>query len=142
MRHFTKNCKEIVYKESKLNDKENRLFCDPMELITLTEGWKWLQTKKKQSDILLIKQKYYTLASSVPKSTVLNDVAKQYIRGQRSGNYEEGFDEWSELRATVYELVKHEKFFTCNCPLGMKKHWCKHRIGMMIKFNMISIQDK
>ena len=46
---FYKNCKEIVYKESKLNDKDNRLICDPMDLITLnnqTEGWKWLQTKK------------------------------------------------------------------------------------------------
>ena len=75
---FYNNCKIIVYKESKLNDKEVRLWCDPMDLITLNdqkEGWKWLQQKKKSSYIVMIKDKYYVLSSSAPKNTILMDAA-------------------------------------------------------------------
>ena len=34
---FYNNCKSIVYQESKLNDKEWRLFCDPRDLITVDD---------------------------------------------------------------------------------------------------------
>ena len=142
---FYNNCKNIVYQESILNDKEWRLFCDPLDLITLDnqrEGWKWLQGKQKSSDIIVIKGKLYVLSNSAPKDTILVEISKKYIRCQRSEVYEEGFDEWAELRATVHELIKvDEKFFTCNCRDGIKKQWCKHRIGLMIKTSLLSIQD-
>ena len=45
-------------------------------------------------------------------------------------------------QSTVYELKKvNDKFFTWNCRFGIKNQWWKHRIGLMIKRNLLSIQD-
>jgi hypothetical protein len=87
---------------------------------------------------MIIKKVRNVLSSSAPKSTILMDAAKSYIRAKRSGIYEEGFGEWAEFRAIVYELVKNDKYVTCNCRLDIKKQWCKHRIGLMIKYGLLS----
>ena len=49
------------------------------------------------------------------------------------------FDEWKKTKTTVYEILDDGDFFTCSCPNGLKKYFCKHSIGMAIKFKAYAI---
>ena len=58
---FFLNAFDIV-KQMSINDKAERIFSNPLELITPTEmndGWQWLLRHKEKSDIVQIKDRYY-----------------------------------------------------------------------------------
>ena len=46
-----------------------------------------------------------------------------------------------KTRASLYELTEDGDFFLCSCPSGSKKYFCKHSIGLAIKFKHLEIPD-
>ena len=80
----------------------------------------------------------YVLPSKLEKEGNLLESAKQFYKA-KSNNYDgHNLENYKVIRSSVYELNifgKKEDPCTptihCNCPLGMKMYWCKHRVGIL-----------
>ena len=121
----------------------SKLFCDKKELVSLenqTSGYQWLMNNQKPNSIIKVRGKYYTLSSSAPDDVEIKEAVKKFIKSQETMEYDE-FDEWKKTKSTVYELLDDGDFFSCSCPNGLKKYFCKHSIGMAIKFKAYAIPD-
>ena len=121
-----------------------RLYCDKSELVSLenqTNGYQWLMKNQSPSSIIKLRGKYYTLSSSAPDELDLKDAVKCYIKNQINMDYDGGFDEWKKMKSSLYELEEDGYFFKCSCHIGLKKYFCKHNIGLSIKFKNYSIPD-
>ena len=111
----------------------------------MTKGYQWLLEHKAANSIIKINNRYYVLSSAVKTSQPapkLSSLAKEFIRMQRTCEYED-FDAWAKMKNSVYELVfsENESLFRCSCPYGLKWIFCKHSIGIMIKFGGLEIPD-
>ena len=95
---------------------------------------------QKNTSVLKLRGKYYVLATRA-KHLDIKDVVKIFIKHNEDLDYSDGFDEWKETRSSVYELAEDGDFFLCSCPSGSKKYFCKHSIGLAIKFKQLEIPD-
>ena len=55
--------------------------------------------------------------------------------------FDEGFENWKNLKDTIYELTDDVDFFKCSCPYGLKRYFCKHNIGLSIKLKNYKVPD-
>ena len=96
-------------KQMSINDKAERIFTNPKELITPTEindGWQWLLRYKEKSVIIQIED-YYYMKSEKKGIDRLVDKAREFKRKQN--NFKDfTFDEHAKLKSTVHELTKAE----------------------------------
>ena len=88
--------------------------------------------------MLELRGKYYVLATRA-KHLDIKDVVKKFMKHNEDLDYSDGFDEWKETRASLYELTEDGDFFLCSCPSGSKKYFCKHSIGLAIKLKHLEI---
>ena len=88
-----------------------------------------------------IRGKYYVLATHA-KHLDIKEVVKKFMKHNEDLDYSDGFDEWKETRASLYELAEDGNFFVCSCPSGSKKYFCKHSVGLTIKFKHRVIPEK
>ena len=84
---------------------------------------------QKDSSVLKLRQKLYVLATHAKKFGI-KDLVKKFIKYNDKLDY----DEWKEVKSSVYELTDDGHFFVCSCPVGSKKYFCKHSVGLAIKF--------
>ena len=73
---FFLNAFDIV-KQMSINDKAERIFSNPLELITPTEmndGWQWLLRHKEKSDIVQIKDHYYVKSEKKEQNETLSKI--------------------------------------------------------------------
>ena len=66
-------------------------------------------------------------------------------KGKKRDNFASlTFEEWTNLRSTVYELeIDEDKgLCSCNCYLGVKKNFSKHRIPLILKLDMMIIPEE
>ena len=72
----------------------------------------------------------------------LPELAKEFVKTQRHCDYD-SFNEWAKTKNTVYELkyLESESIFRCTCPYGLKWVFCKHSVGLMIKFAGLEIPE-
>ena len=82
---------------------------------------------------------FYVLAAHA-KHLDIKDEVKKVVKNKDNLDYE-GFDEWKQSRTSVYELTEDGDLFKCSCPAGSKKYFCKHNIGLAIKFKNLQIPD-
>ena len=140
---FFVNAFDIV-KQMSIDDEAERIYSKPTELITptqLNEGWQWLLRHQEKADIVQIKDGWYVLSESYEGSESLVDKAKELIRSKRNSYKDLTFDQYAKLKASVYELKKEDVEVSCNCPVGIKKNFCKHVVGMMIKEKLITVPE-
>ena len=71
----------------------------------------------------------------------IKEEVKKFIKNKENMDYPEGFDEWKSMKGLVYELEEDGTFFKCSCGSGQKKYFCKHNIGLSIKFKNYVIPD-
>ena len=138
---FTSNALDIVEGWSKKDD--SRLYADKAELLSLkhqTEGFQWLMQNLKDTSVLKLRQKIYVLASHAKKFDI-KDLVKKFIKHNDKLDYDDGFDEWKEVKSSLYELTDDGQFFVCSCPVGSEKYFCKHSVGLAIKFKNLKIPD-
>ena len=139
---FINNAVSIVEGWSKKDD--SRLYCDKTDLVTLanqTQGYQFIMKNTSPTSIIKVRGKYYTLSSKAPEGTDIKDEVKKFIKFQENMEYPEGFDEWKVMKGLVYELTDDGDFFRCSCGYGLKKYFCKHNIGLSIKFKNYTIPD-
>ena len=138
---FTSNALDIVEGWSRKDD--SRLNAAKADLISLkhqTDGFQWLMQNQKNTSVLKLRGKYYVLASNA-KHLDIKEVVKNFVKNNENLEYSDGFDEWRHTRGSLYELSEDGDFFKCSCPLGSKKYFCKHNIGLAIKFKNLQIPD-
>ena len=139
---FLQNALDIVEGWSKKDD--SRLYCRKANLISLkhqTDGFQWLMQNQKSSSILKYRGNFYVLGSKALPNLDIKDALKVFIEKKVTLAYDDGFDEWKRMKSSVYELIDDGEFFKCNCPAGMKKYFCKHYIGLSVKFKNYKIPD-
>ena len=139
---FINNAISIVEGWSKKDD--SRLYCDKSNLVSLvnqTEGFQFISRNTSKTSILKIRGKYYTLSSKAPDGSDIKEEVKKFIKYKENMDYPEGFDEWKAVKGSVYELEEDGEFFKCSCGAGQKKYFCKHNIGLSIKFKNYVIPD-
>ena len=121
-----------------------RLNCSKADLIDLkikTEGFQWMMENQNGEDILKVKDKIYILSSKSKKSgDNLKERVKEYISKFKKKNTE-GFEHFKNLKTSVYEIEEDGDFYKCSCPIGLKKYFCKHNIGLAIKFKNLQIPE-
>ena len=137
---FIQNSLDIVTMMS-IDDKEQRLFCYPKDLITPSEkldGWQWLQRNSRKSSIIEANSVFYTLSEKVTAD--LHVKAKE-LCGAKKSSFQDivQFDHWKKLKTEVFQLHKHATHVTCSCPIGLSKRFCKHSVGLMIKLKMLNV---
>ena len=84
---------------------------------------------------------YYILGEKAALNEDLKIVMKKYIQLKESFAYDDGFDDWKEMKETIYELKEDGDFFKCSCPYGQKHYFCKHNIALSIKLKKYAIPD-
>ena len=116
---------------------DSRLYCSLADLVTLeekTKGYRFL--KKNQGKIKLLRGKYYVLGEKASATEDLKETMKTYMK-----KFDEGFENWKNLKDTIYELKDDGDFFKCSCPYGLKRYFCKHNIGLSIKLKNYKVPD-
>ena len=122
---------------------ESRLYKSKVDLLSLklqTDGFQWLMKNQTSTSILEFCGRYYILAAHA-KHLDIKDEVKKFVKNKDNLEYDDGFDEWKQTRTSVYELSEDGDFFKCSCPAGSKKYFCKHNIGLAIKFKNLQIPD-
>ena len=84
---------------------------------------------------------YYVLGEKAALNEDLKSVMKQYIQVKDTFAYEDGFDDWKEMKERIHELKDDGDFFKCSCPYGQKRYFCKHNIALSIKLKNYAIPD-
>ena len=139
---FMVNALEIVKKFTLKDD--SRLFCSRADLLDLkmkTEGFQWMMLNQKEDDILRVRNKIYILSShSQKKGDKLKEKANEYISRFKKKDFA-SFEQFKDLKTSVYELEEDDDFYICNCPIGLKKYLCKHAIGLAIKLKNFQIPE-
>ena len=74
-----------------------------------------------------------TLRKTTNMTDILVDKAKEMIRSKRSNFKDLSFEQYAQLKSSVYELKYENSEISCTCPLGMKHKYCKQKVGLMIK---------
>ena len=81
------------------------------------------------------------LSENCEQAEDLVEKAKEFIRSKRNNYNDLTFEQYKKLKNTVYELKKQNNEVFCCCPVGMKRKFCKHMVGLMIKEKLISIPE-
>ena len=136
---FITNALEIVKGWSKKDD--SRLLCNIAELVTLEEKTKGYQYMLRCGSIKSFRGTYYVLGEKAALNEDLKSVMKQYIQVKDTFAYEDGFDDWKEMKERIHELKDDGDFFKCSCPYGQKRYFYKHNIALSIKLKNYAIPD-
>ena len=91
-------------------------------------------------DIIQIKNHFYVKSEKKDLESLV-DKAKELIRAKRNNFKDYNFDDYASIKSTVYELTKADGEVFCTCPIGIKKKFCKHVVGLMIKEKMIDVPE-
>ena len=83
----------------------------------------------------------FFVKSEKKESENLVDKAKELIRAKRNNFKEYTFDDYAKIKSSVYELTKADGEVFCTCPMGIKKNFCKHVVGIMIKEKIIDVPE-
>ena len=52
------------------------------------------------------------------------------------------FTEWRQANSQVIHMHFRDNDVTCSCKEGMKKKWCKHRVAILIKREVIEVSEE
>ena len=66
---------------------------------------------KSKGNIKTFRGKYYILGEKAALNEDLKAVMKNYIQLQNTFAYEDGFDDWKDMKQTVYELKDDRNLF-------------------------------
>ena len=88
---------------------------------------------KSKRNIKKFRGQYYVLGEKAALNEDLKAVMKNNIQLKDTFAYEDGFDDWKDMKQTIYELKDDGHFCKCSCPIGQKHYFCKHNIGQAIK---------
>ena len=77
----------------------------------INEGYQWLTINNSPRGISQIISKFYVAPDSHGQNDALRDRAISFIRSKKSKYKELSFDEWKDVRLTVYKLTLKENMF-------------------------------
>ena len=138
----------FVRDQSHLDD--NELDCEEVDLIKhgdFVQGYQFYKESQAPGKMLKRGQTFYVLPRNAPPGTQIREKAHAFLRVKSETNISNlesaaSFAEWKDAASQVIEIrYRGDTNVVCSCKEGMKKKWCEHRVGILIRKEAVVVPD-